>query len=86
MHTYIYIYIYMYIYMYKYVYIYIRPTQCIVYVHCLIARFQEMILLIIQYKYYKSVPEAKRLKNVILRKRLCGTDLLLDMVELLNST
>ena len=42
-------------------YICISPTQCITYVHCQIARFQESILLIVQYKYSKSVLEDKKL-------------------------
>jgi len=40
-----------------------RPAQCMIYVHCLIDRFQEIVLLIVQYKYEKSVPEDKRLKT-----------------------
>jgi len=33
------------------------PTQCMIYVHCLIARFREIILRIGQYKYSKSFLE-----------------------------
>ena len=64
----------MYIHIYTYIYIciYIRQTQSMIYVHCLIARFHEISLLIVQYKYNKSVPEDKMLQDLILRPRSCG--------------
>jgi len=43
------------------------------YVHCLFARFQELIQLILQYKYKESCPEDQILLNPSLRIGLCGT-------------
>ena len=50
MFIYIYLYICIYIYIYIYVCIYIRPTHSMIYLHCLIASFKEIVLLIVQYK------------------------------------
>jgi len=50
------------------------PAQSMIYFHCLIVRFQEIILLIDPYKYEKLVPEDKMLLEMILRTRFCGTD------------
>jgi len=50
-----------------------RPTQFMIHVHCLIARFQEIILLIVQFKTERSVPDNKMLQYLILRTRSCGT-------------
>jgi len=55
---------------------YVRPTQSIIYVPLQISRFQESILLIVQYKYLKSCCEDSILQNLILRTRLCGTGLI----------
>jgi len=41
--------------------------------HCLIARFQESVLLIIQYKLFKSFLEDKMLQDLIFCTRWCGT-------------
>jgi len=49
------------------------PTQSMINFHCLIARFQQIILLIVPYKYEKLVPEDKMPKEMILRTRFCGT-------------
>jgi len=54
----------------------VRPTQSIIYVPLQISRFQESILLIVQYKYLKSCCEDSILQNLILRTRLCGTGLI----------
>ena len=40
--------------------------------HCLTARFQEIVVLIVQYKY----TEDEMLKDLIFRTRLCGTGLI----------
>jgi len=48
-----------------------RPTQEIMYVHFLVNRFEESILLIVQYKYLKSGPKDFIRKDLILRTRLC---------------
>ena len=63
----------MYIYVCMYMY---RPTQSIIDVHCLIARFQEIVLLFLQYR----CNEDQMLKDLILRTGLCGTGLLLNPV------
>ena len=44
-----------------------HPTQSTIYVHFLIARFQEIILTFVQYKYLKSCAEDQMLKDLILR-------------------
>ena len=53
----------------------IRPTQSMIYVHLLasVKRFQESILLIVQYKYSKSCTEDFTLQDLNLRTGLCGT-------------
>ena len=51
----------------------IRPTQSMIYVHLLVKTLQEIILLIIQYKFLKSCTEDFTLQDLILRTRLCGT-------------
>jgi len=43
------------------------------YVPLLVNRCQKCILLIVEYKYLKYVPEIFILQNLILRTRLCGT-------------
>ena len=58
------------IHMYIYIYIYIHLTQYMICVHCLIARFEKIILVIFQYKYKKSVPEDKMLQDLILSTKL----------------
>jgi len=50
-----------------------RPTQWKIYIPLLVNRFQEIILLIAQYKYLKSCSEDFILQNLILRTRSCGT-------------
>jgi len=72
-HEYTYISIYIYIYIYMYMYVYIRPTQSVIHVQLLVNGFQKSILLILQYKYFKSCSEDFILQNLILRKRLCST-------------
>ena len=54
-------------------YVYIRPTQSVIHVQLLVNGFQKSILLILQYKYFKSCSEDFILQNLILRKRLCST-------------
>jgi len=51
----------------------IRPTQSMVYAPFQVNRFQNLILLIVQYKYLKSCSRRFILQNLILRTRLCGT-------------
>jgi len=51
----------------------IRPIQSILYVPFQVNRFQNFILLIVQYKYFKSCPRRFILQNLILRTRLCVT-------------
>ena len=58
--------------MYIYIYIHLRPTRSMIHVHCLIARFQEIVLLIVQYTCTKSCAEDEMLQDLILRTRLCG--------------
>ena len=50
-----------------------RPTQSIMYVPLQVNRFQESILLIVQYRYLDPVPGDFILQNLILRTRSCGT-------------
>jgi len=50
-----------------------RPTQSMIYVPLQVNRFQESILLIVQYKHLKSCSEDFILQNLILRTRSCGT-------------
>jgi len=50
-----------------------RPTQSMIHVPSLVNRFQNMILLIVQYKYLKSCSGDFILQNLILRTRSCGT-------------
>jgi len=50
-----------------------RPTQSIIYVPLQVNKFQESILLIVQYKHLKSCSEDFVLQNLILRTRSCGT-------------
>jgi len=52
---------------------YIRPTQSMIYIHCLIARSQKFMLLIVQHKYNKSCLENKTLQDLILRTKLSDT-------------
>jgi len=54
------------------IYIYIRATQSIIYVHGMIARFREIVLLIVQNKYKRY----QTLRDLILRTKLCGTRLI----------
>jgi len=49
------------------------PTQSMIYVPILVIRFQESILLIVQYKYLESCSEDFIVQNLILRTRSCGT-------------
>jgi len=71
-HMYIYIYIYTYICIYMHIHINIRPTQSVIYVQFLVARFQEISLLIVLYQSQKSCAEYQILQNPILHTRLCG--------------
>jgi len=64
----------------------IRPTQSIMYVPLLVNRFGKIIFVIVQYKYLKSCSEDFMLRDLILRTRLCGTGLFVNIVELLIST
>ena len=50
-----------------------RPTQWMIYIPLLVNRFQESILLIVQYKYLKSCSKNFIPQNLILRTRSCGT-------------
>jgi len=54
------------------------------YVPLLVNRFQESILLIVQYKYLKSCSEDLILKNLILRTKSCGTALITQHSWLLH--
>jgi len=49
-----------------------RPTQSIIYVPLQVKRFQNSILPIVEYKYFKSCSENIILQNLILRTRSCG--------------
>jgi len=51
----------------------LHPTQSMIYVHCLVARFENIIFFIVQYKYQKSCEEDQMLQDVILHTRLCST-------------
>jgi len=55
-----------------------QPIQMI-YVHFLVARFKEIILIVVQYKYQKSRTEDQMTEDVILRTRLCGTTLITQL-------
>ena len=59
------------------------PTQSIMYVHFLMARFQEIILLIIQYKYLNFVLRVRRSKVwfSVTARDYAVLDLLLNMVK-----
>ena len=61
------------------------PAQSIIYFHCLIVRFQEIILLIDPYKYEKLVPEDKMLLEMMSVPDFAELILLLNMVESLIS-
>jgi len=50
----------------------VHPTQSIIYVPLEVIRFQKSILLIVQYKYFKSFSGDFILQNLILRIRSCG--------------
>jgi len=52
-----------------------RPTQFIIYLPLQVIRFQKNILLIVQYKYFKSRCRDFILQNLILRIGSCGTGL-----------
>jgi len=52
--------------------LYIRPTQSMTYVPLLVNRFQKSVLLIVQYKDFKSCSEDLMIQDLILRARLCG--------------
>ena len=51
----------------------VRPTQSIICVHCLIARFQEILQLFVQCKYTKICAEDQMLQDPNLCTRLCST-------------
>jgi len=51
----------------------VRPSQSIIYVPLQVIRFQESILLIVQYKYLKSCSGDFTLQDLILRIRSRGT-------------
>jgi len=52
---------------------FVRPTQWMIYIPLLVNRFQKSILLIVQYKYWKSCSKDFIPQNLILRTRSCGT-------------
>ena len=57
-----------------YIYMYLhRPTQSMMYVHFLVARFQSINWLIIQCKYIKSCAKDQMLQDLILRAPYCDT-------------
>jgi len=70
----------------------VRPTQSIIYVPLLVCVFHKSILLIVQYKYFKSYSKDFKLQNLILRTQLCVTGFspqqswILNIVESLIST
>ena len=67
--------IYIHVYIHIHLHIHIRSTQSMIYVHLLANRFHKSILLITQYKYWKSCSEDFILQDLILSARLCGTGL-----------
>ena len=50
-----------------------RPTQTIIYVPLLVNRLQKIVVLIVQYKFFKSCSRDFILQNLILRTRSCAT-------------
>jgi len=64
----------------------LRPTRSLIYVHCLIARFQEIIYPIVQYKYQNLV-QIIRCSRIWSSAQDCAIlFLFLNMVEWLIST
>jgi len=68
-----YTFIYTHIYICIHIQIYVHPTQSMIYVHLLVARFLKIILFIVEYKYSKSYAKDQMLQIQILRTWLCGT-------------
>ena len=55
---------------------YTRPTQSMIYVQLLVNRFQKSLLLIVRYKYFQICSKDFILQDLILRTRLCSTNLI----------